>query len=158
VADRHKTLTAALGFLSLDPREPELRRLHRCFDNWRGIGDVVAGLARQGYDLELRRYNGRGWRAVFFLKASSTRSRHTRAPGGRRARGRPCSAPPRMRSTSYALVSRRHAIGPPPTTPPHDGPLASPEERTSIVMALAAADAVSGARRRGPREQRRSES
>ena len=66
MADRHKTLTAALGFLALDPREPELRRLHRCFDNWRGIGDVTAGMARQGYDLELRRYDGRGWRALFF--------------------------------------------------------------------------------------------
>jgi hypothetical protein len=32
----------------------------------RGIGDVVAGMARQGYDLELRRYDGRGWRALFF--------------------------------------------------------------------------------------------
>jgi hypothetical protein len=50
-------LRAALGFLALEPREPELRRLHRCFDNWRGIGDVVAGMAREEYDLELRRYN-----------------------------------------------------------------------------------------------------
>jgi hypothetical protein len=25
-------------------------------------------MARQGYDLELRRYNGRGWRAVFFVE------------------------------------------------------------------------------------------
>jgi len=27
---------------------------------------VVAGMARAEYDLELRRYNGRGWRAIFF--------------------------------------------------------------------------------------------
>ncbi len=47
-------------------REPELRRLRDCFDTWRGIGDVVAGMARADYDLELRRYNGRGWRAIFF--------------------------------------------------------------------------------------------
>jgi hypothetical protein len=40
--------------------------LHRCFDNWRGIGDIVAGMAREDYDLELRRYNGRGRRAIFF--------------------------------------------------------------------------------------------
>jgi hypothetical protein len=33
---------------------------------WRGIGDIVVGMARQEYDLELRRYNGRGWRAMFF--------------------------------------------------------------------------------------------
>jgi hypothetical protein len=31
-----------------------------------GIGDVLAGMARQEYDLELRRYTGRGWRAMFF--------------------------------------------------------------------------------------------
>src|SRR5262245_30025365 len=54
VDQRARLLRAALGFLTLEPREPELRRLHRCFDNWRGIGEVVAGLARQGYDLELR--------------------------------------------------------------------------------------------------------
>jgi len=65
--DRRPTLGAALGFLALEPREPELRLLHNCFDTWRGIGDIVAGMARQEYDLERRRYNGRGWRAMFFL-------------------------------------------------------------------------------------------
>ena len=40
--------------------------LHRWLDSWSGIGDVVAGMARQGYDLELRRYDGQGWRAMFF--------------------------------------------------------------------------------------------
>jgi hypothetical protein len=59
-------LRAALGFLALEPREPELRRLHRCFDNRRGIGEIVAGMAREEYDLELRRYDGKGWRAIFF--------------------------------------------------------------------------------------------
>jgi len=63
---RGRLRRAALGFLSVAPREPELQLLHRCFDNWRGIGDVVAGMARQEYDLELRRYNGQGWRAIFF--------------------------------------------------------------------------------------------
>ena len=27
----------------------------RCYDTWRGIRDIVAGMARQDYDLELRR-------------------------------------------------------------------------------------------------------
>ena len=45
---RGRLLCAALGFLGLKPNEPELQLLHRCFDNWRGIGDVVAGMARQG--------------------------------------------------------------------------------------------------------------
>src|SRR5215470_18602514 len=75
-AHRARLLRAALGFLSLEPREPELRLLHRCFDTWRGIGDVVAGMARQEYDLELRRYNGRGWRATFFLSGFE----HSRTP------------------------------------------------------------------------------
>ena len=36
------------------------------FRSWPGIGHVVAGMARQGYDLELRRCDGQGWRAMFF--------------------------------------------------------------------------------------------
>jgi hypothetical protein len=66
VPDRVLTLRATLGFLALEKREPAPQLLHRCFDTWRGIGDVVAGMARQEYDLELRRYNGQGWRAMFF--------------------------------------------------------------------------------------------
>src|SRR5262245_35513344 len=65
---RARLLRAVLGYLSLEPRERELRLLHDCFDTWRGIGDVVAGMARQGYDLELRRYDGRGWRALIFTE------------------------------------------------------------------------------------------
>ena len=63
---RARLLHAALGFVSLEPRELELRRLHRCFDNWRGIGGVVAGMARAEYDLERRHYDGQGWRAMLF--------------------------------------------------------------------------------------------
>ena len=43
-------------------------------DGWRGIGDIVAGMARQGYDVELWRYNGRGWRAMVFLVARGRES------------------------------------------------------------------------------------
>jgi len=63
---RTRLLRAVLGFLSVEQREPELRLLHRWLDTWPGIGHVVAGMARQGYDLELRRYDGQGLaRAVF---------------------------------------------------------------------------------------------
>jgi len=49
---RTRVLRAALGFLSIEPREPELRVLHRWLDSWSGVGYVVAGMARQEYDLE----------------------------------------------------------------------------------------------------------
>ena len=61
LAQRGRILFAALGFLSLEPCEPELRLVHQWLDSWSGIGHTVAGMARQGYDLELRRYDGRGW-------------------------------------------------------------------------------------------------
>ena len=65
---RRRLLHAALGFVSLRdaPRDAVLDRLHTWLDSWSGIGHVVAGMARQGYDLELRRYDGQGWRAMFF--------------------------------------------------------------------------------------------
>ena len=34
----------------------------------RGVATSVAGIVRPGYDLELRRYDGQGWRAVFCPK------------------------------------------------------------------------------------------
>ena len=64
--DRRATLRAALGFAALEICAQELRVLHAWLDTWRGIGDVVAGMARQDFDLELRRFDGRGWRATFF--------------------------------------------------------------------------------------------
>ncbi len=35
-------------------------------DSWRGIGDVERGMACQGYDLQLTRYDEKGWRATFY--------------------------------------------------------------------------------------------
>src|SRR6266545_4371157 len=35
-------------------------------NSWRGIGDVTVGMARQGYDLQLTRYDEKGWRATFY--------------------------------------------------------------------------------------------
>ena len=63
---RFRLLRAALGFAFVPPSEPQLRLLHRWLDTWSGMGHVVAGMARHGYDLELRRYDGQGWRAAFF--------------------------------------------------------------------------------------------
>ena len=50
-------------------------------DSWRGIGAVERGMAQQGYDLQLTRYDARGWRATFYttgMEHSPARS----APGG----------------------------------------------------------------------------
>ena len=35
------------------PRHPALAAAHGCLDSWRGIGDVVVGMHRQGYDVQL---------------------------------------------------------------------------------------------------------
>jgi hypothetical protein len=46
---RARNLRATLAFLRLPPTEPELRLLHRCFDNWHGLGQIAAGVERRGY-------------------------------------------------------------------------------------------------------------
>ena len=63
---RRAALTAALGFALLQPSAPELKLVHGWLDTWRGIGDIVVGMARQDYDLQLTRYDGRAWRATFY--------------------------------------------------------------------------------------------
>jgi hypothetical protein len=68
---RRSLLTAALGFALLDtrgkPALPEVQTVRRWLDNWTGVGHVVTGMQRQDYDLELARYDGRGWSATFFV-------------------------------------------------------------------------------------------
>jgi hypothetical protein len=56
---RPALLRAALGFLQLEPREPELHLLHCWLDTWSGVGLVATGMQRQGWDLQahgLRRW------------------------------------------------------------------------------------------------------
>ena len=64
---RRALLTAALGFLHLPPRAPELRLLHRWLDSWSGIGHVVVGMERYGFRVSIKKYgNGAGsWVAQF---------------------------------------------------------------------------------------------
>jgi hypothetical protein len=40
--------------------------LRTWLDSGAGIGRVAVGMARQGYDLQLTRYDERGWRATFY--------------------------------------------------------------------------------------------
>jgi len=60
-------LRAALGFLALEPRASELQLLHRCFDTWRGVGDVVMGMQRQGFQLSLGDHGAGQWIAIFYM-------------------------------------------------------------------------------------------
>ncbi len=68
MTDRRALLVAALGFARLDvrPEPPELRALRAWLGSWTGIGAIEIGMARQGYDLQLTRYDDRGWRANFY--------------------------------------------------------------------------------------------
>jgi hypothetical protein len=45
---------------------PVLEVLRSWLDSWRGIGAVERGMAHQGFDLQLTRYDERGWRATFY--------------------------------------------------------------------------------------------
>jgi len=112
--DRRATLRAALGFAGLESCAQELRILHAWLDTWRGIGDVVAGMARQDFDLELRRFDGRGWRATFFPSGFEHSFTSTARRGPRR-RGTRCSVPRPQRSIGSTRTSRC-VIGRRPTT------------------------------------------
>ena len=65
---RGQLLRAALGFAGLPspPRDYSLHALRSWLDSWSGIGHVAVGMARQGYDLQLTRYDEKGWRATFY--------------------------------------------------------------------------------------------
>ena len=67
-SDRRALLMAALGFVLLRFDRPprEVATLHAWLSTWSGIGHVSHGMARQGYDLSLTRYDGLGWRATFY--------------------------------------------------------------------------------------------
>jgi hypothetical protein len=66
IADRRlPALRAALAFLQLQVQAPELRLLHRWLDSWSGLGLIVAGMTRQGFQLGLDQRTG-AWLAVFY--------------------------------------------------------------------------------------------
>jgi hypothetical protein len=69
---RQSLLVAALGFLQLRERPPEVAMLHKWLDSWKGIGAIVIGMERQGYDVSLTRYP-QGWRATFLRRDFTAR-------------------------------------------------------------------------------------
>jgi hypothetical protein len=64
---RARLLRTAVGFALVPPGEPELRVFHHWLDSWRDIGDIVVGMARQGWDLQLTEYDVERWRATLFV-------------------------------------------------------------------------------------------
>jgi hypothetical protein len=82
-------LRAAVGFVAL-PMPSYDRALHALctwLDSWSGIGHVTVGMARQGFDLQLTRYDEKGWRATFYTTGWSTRLRARLALRGSGRRG-----------------------------------------------------------------------
>src|ERR1700704_656381 len=61
-----RLLLVALEATRVNADAPVLAALHSWLDSWRGIGAVERGMAGQGFDLQLTRYDNRGWRATFY--------------------------------------------------------------------------------------------
>jgi hypothetical protein len=63
---RRPLLVAALGFAILEPRPepPALTTLKDWLASWSGIGAIIAGMTRQGFNVEVRQFP-EGWRANF---------------------------------------------------------------------------------------------
>ena len=66
-AKRRALLAAALGFALLELNQRELRLLHSRLSTWTGIGRIIVGMHRKGYDVQLTQYDERGWRATFYV-------------------------------------------------------------------------------------------
>ena len=60
-----RLLLVMLEAVRVDADIAVLGALRSWLNWWRGIGDVERGMARQGYDLRLTRYDEHGWRATF---------------------------------------------------------------------------------------------
>ena len=59
-------LLVTLEAARVDADLPVLGALRSWLNSWRGIGAVERGMAHQGFDLQLTRYDARGWRATFY--------------------------------------------------------------------------------------------
>lgn len=61
------TMLTALDFrYTPAPESPVIAALRQWLGGWPGLGRIVVGMARQGYDLQLTRYGTEGWRATFY--------------------------------------------------------------------------------------------
>jgi hypothetical protein len=71
-ARRRRVLDALVG--SRSTRAPDL------FDSWSGLGAVAVSMARPGYDLQLTRYDDKGWRATFYRPGQRSSRHHCEGP------------------------------------------------------------------------------
>jgi hypothetical protein len=91
---RGQLLRAALGFAGL-PRPSYDRALHALrswLDSWSGIGRIAVGMAHQGFDLQLTRYDERGWRATFYTTGMEHSPTWERPPWRATQRAAACAA------------------------------------------------------------------
>src|SRR2546428_9685531 len=61
-----RRLLVTLEAAHVNAELPVLAVLRSWLDSWRGIGAIERGMARQGFDLQLTRYDEKGWRATFY--------------------------------------------------------------------------------------------
>ena len=61
------TMLTTLGFRYPPGRQPPvIAGIRQYLGGWPGVGRIVAGMARQQYDLRLTRYGRSGWEAMFY--------------------------------------------------------------------------------------------
>lgn len=65
--DRRRLLVAALGFgrVQVVNPPPALIALRRWLNSWTGLGTVITGMLRQGYDVDLMTPGPQRWQATF---------------------------------------------------------------------------------------------
>jgi len=61
-----RLLLVTLEAARVDADLPVLGALRSWLNSWRGLGAVERGMAHQGFDPQLTRYDARGWRATFY--------------------------------------------------------------------------------------------
>lgn len=66
-ARQKSLLTAAVGFALLEDHGDALQVVRFWLSTWTGIGQVIDGMHRQGYDVQLTQYDERGWWATFYV-------------------------------------------------------------------------------------------
>ena len=60
-------MLTTLGYHYPAGREPAvIAGILQYLGGWAGVGRIEAGMARQGFDLDLTRYDVQGWRATFY--------------------------------------------------------------------------------------------